>query len=928
MLHLLLTSTDGGTAWRHLLAHGEARAGWECVGPLGLARRLGRVLGFPAQPASGPDRVAAYATRLDRHDDRRRSYSASRENDAFGVASFLLSLRNRLRQAGWRGQGLEHSARLEDLVALEGLGDPPLPPGFPDVLDSLARALEETKLPFPVTVDLTVPRNGFSGLMLRLLDALARAGARVGEPAADAPSAPGTTDLGRMQRAFLDVSSPPAALSGDGTFLLLDADTALEAAELAASYARTRSLSSTTIVVAGEPGALDAALARQGLPTLGLSTASPLRPHLQVLPLRLTLAFRPRDPFRAAELLLLPGGPLPGRVRRELLSALSEMPGIGSPAWKEAVDKAVTEETERGRAVGVASGTAVSNGKRLAEKIDAWFGGEDWDPREGIPAAKASALCEMVARWAGARAGAAAAAPAMPDGEEDARAGHSELWAHAAAVARTLQRMLVARPPGERLSQLALAQLHHLAVGNGSDLAACAGEAGRPAVCTSPDEVLTGAATSIWFGFVPNAGALPEPWTDAERQALAAAGLTLPEPGEARRFEAWGWRQPLLAASECVALVRWRLEGPKPIAPHPLLDEVRTRVVAGALERCTVGSERLLAAGAVPFAPRLEEVEPAAPISPRGVWNVAAAALAPAGTLSASQLESLLGCPFRWALEHQAALRPGRALDIPDGKRLLGDFAHRVLQDMVLGPDRVDLARTSEAEASTWAARAFDERVGSEAAPLVRVGREVERDSARTLVAGAAGALVRHLRAGAWKVSATEKEVAGAFAGQPVKGYVDLALEKDGRAALLDLKLSGAWYRRKELEEGRALQLALYASMMRGGGEAYPPAGYLILEDGQLLTTSPRAFPGATVVSGLTEHETLQAAEEGFGYWRKVFEKGVLPILSDELEWEEAVEKAGGPLPDEDGPARHEPPCKFCRVGALCRIAVGQEVAP
>jgi RecB family exonuclease len=516
----------------------------------------------------------------------------------------------------------------------------------------------------------------------------------------------------------------------------------------------------------------------------------------------------------------------------------------------------------------------------------------------------------------------------MPDDEEDARAGHPELWAHAAAVARTLQRMLVARPPGERLSQLALAQLHDLAVGDGSDLAACAGEAGRPAVCTSPEEVLTGAATSIWFGFVPGPGALPEPWTDAERQALAAAGLILPEPGEARRFEAWGWRRPLLAASERVALVRWRLEGPKPIAPHPLLDELRTRVVSGALERCTVGSERLLAAGAAPFAPRLEEVEPAAPISPRGVWNVAAAALAPAGTLSASQLEALLGCPFRWALEHQAALRPGRALDIPDGSRLLGDFAHRILQDMVLGPDRVDLARTSEAEASTWAARAFDDRVGSEAAPLVRAGREVERDAARTLVAGAAGALVRHLRAGAWKVSASEKEVAGAFAGQPVKGYVDLALEKDGRAALLDLKLSGAWYRRKELEEGRALQLALYASMMRDGGEAYPPAGYLILEDGQLLTTSPRAFPGATVVSGLTEHETLQAAEEGFGYWRKVFEKGVLPILSDELEWEEAVEKAGGPLPDEDGPARHEAPCKFCRVGALCRITVGQEVAP
>ncbi|HTP27106.1 MAG TPA: PD-(D/E)XK nuclease family protein [Anaeromyxobacteraceae bacterium] len=921
MLHLLLTPTEGGTAWRHLLAEGEARAGWECVGPLGLARRLGRVLGLPTEPASAPDRVAAYAARLDRHDNGQRSYSASRKNDAFGVASFLLSLRDRLRQSGWRGRKLAGSSRLEDLAALEALAEPALPPGFPDVLGALASELEQTRLPFPVTLHLGVPRGGFSGLMLRLLDALATAGATVEEAAADAASAPETTDLGRMQRALLDANAPPAALTGDGTLLLLEADTPLEAAHLAASFARTRPLSSATIVVAGEPAALDAALARQGLPTLGLSSASPLRPHLQILPLRLALAFRPRDPFRAAELLLLPGAPLPSRVRHALLGALSEMPGIGSPAWKAAVDGAVNEEAQRGHDAGAAGADAAA-GKRLAEKIDAWFGGEGWDPGQGIPTAKASALCEMVARWAGARAGAAA------KDDEDAQTGHPELWAHAAAVARTLQRMLVARPPGERLSQLALAQLHDLAVGEGSDLAASASEAGRPAVCGSPGEVLPGAATAIWFGFVPTEGAPTEPWTEAERQALVAAGVTLAAPGQTRRFEAWGWRRPLITASDRVALVRWRLVGPKPIASHPLLDELRTRVVPGSLEQCVYASEHLLAGAKAPFSPGLSPIEPATPIAPRAVWHVAATALAPEGTLSASQLESLLGCPFKWALEHQAALRPGRALDIPDGNRLLGDFAHRILQDMTLGPDRLDLGRTSEVEANAWATRAFDERVGSEAAPLVRAGREVERDAARTLVAGAAAALVRHLRAGGWKVTARERDVAGTFAGKPVEGYVDLALEKEGRTALLDLKLSGAWYRRKELEEGRALQLALYASMMRDGGKAYPPAGYLILDDGQLLTTTPSAFPGATGVDGLSAHETLMGAEEGFSYWRSIFEKGVLPVLSNELEWREAVERAGGPLPDENGPARHEPPCKFCRLDTLCRVTIGREVAP
>ena len=48
MLDLLLTARDGGTAWRHHLASGEARAGWECVGPLGLAKRLA-----PPEPSEG-----------------------------------------------------------------------------------------------------------------------------------------------------------------------------------------------------------------------------------------------------------------------------------------------------------------------------------------------------------------------------------------------------------------------------------------------------------------------------------------------------------------------------------------------------------------------------------------------------------------------------------------------------------------------------------------------------------------------------------------------------------------------------------------------------------------------------------------------------------------------------------------------------------
>jgi hypothetical protein len=891
---------------------------------MGLARRLGRILGLPAEPAAALDRLAILDRRLEAHDNGHRSYSTSRKNDPFGVAAFLLTVRDRLRLAGWQGGLLRGSARLEDLAGLESFEGPALLPGFPDVLAGLTAGVERIqRLPLALCVRLSAPREGFPPLLLCLLDALAAAGAMVKDAAPDEPLASARTDLGRLQRALIGGATPRAALKGDGTFLLLEADTPVEAAELAASFACELPFAQTTFAVTAESGALDAALSRQGLPTLGLSSSSRLRPHIQVLPLRLALAFRPQDPFRAAELLLLPGAPLPGRTRRHLLAALNEMPGIGSPAWNEAVAASVRDEEERARSASDAD--ARTSGNQLAERIETWFCGDLFDSSEGIPAPKAAALCDMVARWAGSRTG--AAVETAKDGASPDDAG---LWAHAAAVAGTLQRMLVAHPPGQRLTQLVLSQLHDLAVGGGSDLAAFEGEAGRPAVCGAPGSVLPGAAEVLWWGFVQDAdpGPVPEPWTETERAALSGAGLRLAGPGEARRFEAWCWRRPILASRERAVLVRWRISGADPVASHPFADELSTRLTTGGLAACTFTSEQLLAGAKAPWKPCVQEVEPADPIVPRAVWQAPPETLAPAGTLSATALESLLGCPFKWALEHQGLLRPGRGVDIPDENRLLGDFAHRILQDMVLGTDRIAVDRATEDDAKKWAGLSFDARVGCEAAPLVRRGREAELDQARTLVAGAAAALVRHLHAGGWKVKAAEHPVSGRFAGHDVAGYVDLVLEKEGTEALLDLKLSGGRYRREELEKGRALQLALYASMLKSSGRAQPPAGFLILDDGQLLTVNPGAFPGAAVIEGPSAHETLKGAELGFAYWKKVLSKGLLPIPSEDLAWEDTIVEAAGELPDEKGPARREPGCLFCRFGALCHATIGEKGAP
>ena len=927
MLDLVLAAHDGGTSWRQLLEPGEARAGFECVGPAGLARRMGRVLGVPARPAEAPLRLAALARKLDQHDDGNRSYSASRKHDKFGVARFLLALRDALRMAGWDGRELTGSPRLRDLAELEGLETRP-PAGLPEVLADLVAALKGP-LPVPLRVQLAAPRSAFAPMVLALVDALKAAGAAVADMAVESARASGDTDLGRVQRALITGgnSKDRPTLKGDGSLLVLEADTPVEAAELTASLARTLTLGDTTVVVNTEAAVLDAALARQGLPTVGLPTASALRPHLQVLPLRLQLAFKPQDPFRAAELLLLPGGPLPGHARRSLLNALNEMPGVGSPKWLDAIKEILAKETARAESRGDSCTQAEAAAKALSDRLAAWFGGDLHDPMEGVPAVRAAELCVLVSKWAGGRTG--AAAERAHEADDPGTSDDAQLWAQAAAVARTLEQMLLARPPGERLPQHTLMQLHDLATGNGSDLATFNQDAGRPAVARGPGDVIAPSLNVIWWGCThdANQGPTPEPWTEAEGAELRAAGVTLPAAGERRDVESADWRRPILAARQCAVLVRWRLAGAEPTVAHAFFDELGVRVSPGAIATCTITSERLLANGVCPaWQPATAPVPPDAPMAQRPVWTVPAATVAPTRDVSASSLETLLGCPFRWVLHYQALLQPGRGVALPDGDRLAGDFAHRILQDMLCGDNKLDVATSSEGDARTWALHAFDDRVSTEAAPLVRRGAEVDRDRIRTLISNASATLLRILKQGQWRPVEAERDVTGTFAGQSATGRVDLVVAKGSCEALVDLKLGGLKYRREALETGHAIQLALYAAMMKGTAKALPASGYFILEDGQLLTTDPTAFPGATVVSGPSADDTLAAAEKGFGYWKKVLAKGLLPALLNELAWVGPVTEAAGPPPDEGSPARYEAACRFCDYATLCVAPAIQEV--
>ena len=444
-------------------------------------------------------------------------------------------------------------------------------------------------------------------------------------------------------------------------------------------------------------------------------------------------------------------------------------------------------------------------------------------------------------------------------------------------------------------------------------------EAGLHAV-GEPGGVAGPAERVVWWSFdeasVPGITRLP--LSVAERAALAAHGCELPDPGGEAEALARRWRRPLDQASGLLLLVcaERDLVG-REHYPHPLWDDLLARVPT------TKGRGRARArlmtaslAGAVPPARRVTHALHPRPVS-QYAWSVPAGRLSRREKESPSSAETLLGCSFRWALEHGGRIRGVDSLALPgaDDPRLLGELLHRLLERVIQQGDLTPQQAQQEAVAL------FDREAPRLAAPLYLPGAEANRAAVRRATGLAAGELFRLLGAANVRVIASEQEFAGSALGTVFAGRPDIVAGDPRR--IIDLKWGGASWRLAQLANGTATQLASYSFLLREEGSGpFPPVAYLILSEQRLLSTSPASFPGAEPVAGPDPGDTwaLFAASHAQG-WKEV-EAGVL--------------RARG-LPDQDGnePPRAtrvvegalvlEPPCKWCDFGALCGRDLAEE---
>ena len=895
-MHVLIGLDFGGVTSTapEALAIGGASIGRATWGPGQLLRDLELRLGLAVKAEPQALRAAAWQARIAAVTGEGRYYSRSFDVDPLGTAEALLRLRDALVEAGWDGEAVESGGkRLDALYELEHLDHAPLPLGAVDRLVTVARTLAATPRALYAEISMAEPLKLWSARWQAVFHALERAGTALNRIPSPVPGAPAASDLGVIQAALFGARRSPApTIAGDGSLVLLTADTSWEAACATAAVVAPLGSQDAVIIRDAEQSALDGAFQAHRVRTQGLKSATPWRSAVQVLPLALELSFEPKDPYHVLELLTLPVGPFQGRVGHELARALADTPGIGGPRWEAAKVELRGDESEPERA------------RRLAE-VSQWLETRGADAVAGASKAALLAVVARVRGWLLSRIAAASNDVTL-------------------LIAAQQSSALTAALETDPRATFTLAEVRKLVasvLSVGSAVEIVTEQAGRLEHVSSAAGLWAPRPVVVWWAFNDRAGNSARlPWRQSELLALGRAGLHFPDPKLLLAERAVAARRAFVCATERVVLVSAESAAGSSLGSHPLWDEivVRASLDEASLSRLRVSSGQMLAGsatGSVLLQPPLTSLAHLDLPGGHSEWNPECA-VRPLEQFSYASLDALLSCPLRWVLRYRAGTYSG-GHTLPPLFQLSGSLGHRLVEVLY----QQGAFEGEEGELSERALAVLAELYEREAALLLRPGMAFERSQLERQLVNSVIELARTLRAAGLRIVAVEHALDASWGAVKVEGRIDLIVaHADGAQAIIDMKWGIAEYR-KQLQSGQALQLALYAfahSAERGTPDLHH-AAYFSLKQGKLFTLPAPIFGEAETVSGPSLADTWQRAERlltralGSLEARRFPVTGLrrsLPLLS----------VLGVPEPEHSAHFQHAPErvCHYCNFDSLC----------
>lgn len=583
------------------------------------------------------------------------------------------------------------------------------------------------------------------------------------------------------------------------------------------------------VVLASQSGwMLEQALSGEGLPALGIPSASLARPSLQVLKLAPYFLWEPVDVFKVMEFLTLPVKPLDPGLSLEIARVMAAQPGFFSDTWFAAV-YGYLEQSNIG-AVG-------------RQQYDFWFNRRRYPLDKTAPIKDAAQLYAFLQDWAIAT--------------YDESGGTQPALLVLAEQARKIHALLEALPE-QRISFLELERIVRT-IFEAIPTQLTPGEAGAMPFIHKAGAIADPVSQVLWWNFVENSAAPgPDIWRLEERQYLEKKGVKLMTLAGQSRLHQWLQERPLRLTSERLVLVCPEQVDGAETAPHLLMSDLSV-ALQKQFEACVYHIDRpddLKRLADNLAVPDQIQIIPKPGARSRPHLTIRHPERIPGSEYETpTNLESLFYYPHRWFFRQKLRLYPAAILSITSHNTLMGNLAHKLFEQLL----KQDFIGLDKAGLFNWIDQKAAELLPKEGATLLLYGREPEKNAFLRRVKNAAWNLVSLIRNNQWQVVATEADLAGQLMGVPVRGKADLILKRDQEQAIIDFKWSGATRRKMLILNGEDLQLVLYSRLLPPD-EVWPHTAYFILEEGKMIARNNQAFAEATQAATGSDHAISCAA--------------------------------------------------------------------
>lgn len=812
----------------------EITGGVHVLGPKGFLQYLEAKLGLTGHPGNNDHiRTEQYRQALNlcigknAADCFKRSFAA----DPFATATALLELRDELLLNGWDfsiEKGMPD--RLHGLSAIEAIltGDEhtiKLDAGFADRFRMVSERIKWLLSDHP-TIYLNEPKELLPPHFISIFNQLEKIGFSIKNLPTKSPSEE-KTDLGQLKKAILSSKTEKFTPKGDGSLLIIHSKRDTELAAWTAKLIAKNPTFQPACLIPEKNRTLDLSLGQEGLPSLGMLSASSARPSLQILKLVPAFLWNPIDPYKIMEFVTLAVKPLSDDLAVRIARQMAATPGLRSDSWyamQEQFFEQLTERAEEDSTINVAA---------VREQYNFWFNRKRYSLSKSVPKSEVVEIYDYISEWARQE---------FADTDEQ----NTSLLVLAEQANRIVD-LLYALP--QNMDFLTPLQLERIVrtIYEPAPITFEEQAVGHLPYTYQPSSIIGSVDRLLWWNFIQN-----EPdhffsrWYPSELAFFNKKKVMLNTPEKENKLLLWQRNRPIIhATKQLILCIPEKVKGAQ-VHPHPLFDELNAYTTS--LDHISLDINETIVPPVFTkeFELPIREKIPQRKLSrPQLFLKIDHPELADQNEKeSFTSLNDLFYYPYQWVFRHKARLQASSILSIVKDVTLMGNLSHRFFELLF----KEDISKMDRAAVADWIDTTAPDLLKKEGTVLLMYGREPEKISFLNKVKYAAWSLVEMIQKNGWKVRGTEIGLGGKFANLPIRGKADLVLERKDEIAVIDLKWRGAKWRTDLIKSEDDLQLVMYSKML-SEKPTWAHTAYFILENGKMISRNDLAFKQAISVS-------------------------------------------------------------------------------